>query len=72
MPEMELLVQLPWRRPVMHERTIFRDWLQGNTEERDRCVAAKRQAASQANGAAAASCSGTRSGPRRSLLNKLT
>ena len=33
--------------PVRHR--IFRDWLRGNPEERDRYAAAKRQAASQAN-----------------------
>ena len=33
--------------PVRHR--IFRDWLRGNPEERDRYAATKRQAASQAN-----------------------
>jgi GrpB-like predicted nucleotidyltransferase (UPF0157 family) len=33
--------------PVKHR--IFRDWLRGNPEERDRYAAAKRQAASEAN-----------------------
>jgi GrpB-like predicted nucleotidyltransferase (UPF0157 family) len=35
--------------PVRHR--IFRDWLRGNPEERDRYAAAKRQAASAANAA---------------------
>ena len=33
--------------PVRHR--IFRDWLRGNPDERDRYAAAKRQAASEAN-----------------------
>jgi len=33
--------------PLRHR--IFRDWLRGNSEERDRYAAAKRQAASAAN-----------------------
>lgn len=36
--------------PVRHR--IFRDWLRGNPDERDRYAAAKRQAASEANAAA--------------------
>ena len=36
--------------PVRHR--IFRDWLRGNTDDRDRYAAAKRQAASEANAAA--------------------
>ncbi|HLM88786.1 MAG TPA: GrpB family protein [Streptosporangiaceae bacterium] len=35
--------------PVRHR--IFRDWLRGNPEERDRYAAAKRQAAAEANAA---------------------
>ena len=35
--------------PVRHR--IFRDWLRGNAEDRDRYAAAKRQAASRANAA---------------------
>ena len=35
--------------PESVKHRIFRDWLRGNPEERDRYAAAKRQAASEAN-----------------------
>ena len=37
--------------PESVKRQIFRDWLRGNPEERERYAAAERQAASEANAA---------------------
>ena len=38
-----------WDSPEPVRHRIFRDWLRGNPEERDRYATAKRQAASEAN-----------------------
>ena len=35
--------------PELIRQRIFRDWLRGNSEDRDRYAAAKREAASRAN-----------------------